>query len=205
VKKMAELSVGYYVCRLCGYIHKGKENPNVCPACGAPATSFIPYKMGAEEKRVNILKLDIHPILTHFTVSLSAILVIILIINYINPNMGGINFGFGGVLDFIAITLPIAAVLTGIAGVIDGKLRYKKLKTPYLRRKIILGISMVLATILVMVFHLTSQDGNIVWLFVFESIFAFISVGLSLFLGMIGTELKCNIVPRGRELPKEKN
>jgi uncharacterized membrane protein len=197
-------SPNYYVCRLCGYVHKGKEGPNVCPACGAPATSFVPYKMGADEKRLGILKLDIHPIMTHFTVSLSALLVIVLIIDYINPNVGGINFGFGGVLDFLAILLPIATVLTGIAGVIDGKLRYKKLKTPYLRLKVILGSSMLLVTILVLVFNFTSQDGNIMVLFVFESIFAFISVGLALFLGLIGTQLMGNIVPRGRELPKEK-
>ncbi len=198
-------STGYYVCRLCGYIHKGMENPKICPACGAPATSFVPYKMGAEKNRVKFLNFDIHPILTHFTVSLSVLLVVTLIINYINPIMGGINFGYGGVLDFITIILPFAAVLTGIAGVIDGKLRYTKLKTPYLRQKIILAIMLGFVTIIVLVFHLTSQDGHFMVLFVFESIFAFISVGLALFLGMIGAKLNCNIVPRGRELSKANN
>ena len=198
------LNQGYYICRLCGYMHKGKEGPKICLACGAPATSFVPYKNGAEERRVKILSFDIHPILTHFGVGMSVLLAITLVFNFINPNSGGINFGFGGVLDFFVLALPFVVALTAFAGVIDGKMRYKKLNTPYLRRKIYYGISMVVCSILVLLFHLTSQNGTITALFVLESVFAFLNLGCAMLLGNIGKELTANIVPRGRELPIEK-
>lgn len=36
-----------YRCKICGYIHEGKEPPAFCPACKAPAEYFEPIQ---EEK-----------------------------------------------------------------------------------------------------------------------------------------------------------
>lgn len=198
------LNPNYYICRLCGYIHKGKESPSICPACGAPASSFVPYKMGAEENRTKILDFDIHPVLTHFGVGISVLLAVVMLINYANPTVGGINFGYNGVLTFLVIALPIAVGLTALSGLLDGKMRYKKLKTPYLQYKIYFGIALFVSSILVVIFHFTSQNGAITALYVLESIFIFVSLVLAAILGFIGKELTGNIVPRGRELPKEK-
>jgi rubrerythrin len=38
--KEPQKEVEYYVCPICGYTHEGKEPPERCPVCGAPAAKF---------------------------------------------------------------------------------------------------------------------------------------------------------------------
>lgn len=40
-----------YVCKVCGYVHEGKEAPAVCPLCKAGASEFDVVKEGKEGKK----------------------------------------------------------------------------------------------------------------------------------------------------------
>ena len=154
-----------------------------------------------EEKRLRILKLDIHPIATHFAVGGAILLTLVFFVQWIFGNIiFGVTLGYGGVLDFFVIWQPIFTVLTFLTGLMDGKLRYKKFQTLYLRRKIFLGIGMFASALFVVIFHFTSATGTNIPVFVLEGVFIVVTLAFGGALGMIGGQLTCNVVPRGREI-----
>lgn len=199
---LLEATPVFYVCRLCGYVHKGKPN-GPCPACGAPATSFVPYAIGIEENRFKQLNFDIHPILTHFGVGMAILLFLDFIVSLFAPKIFGINLSHGGVLDFFAILLPIFVGLTALAGVFDGKTRYKKLHTQYLMRKLWLAIVYFAVAIVIPFVNYGATTGNVAYV-VIEFILIVVAVLLASMLGMIGKELMGHTVPRGHELKETK-
>jgi len=185
----------YYICRLCGYIYKGRPTGS-CPACGAPVSSFVPYVLGVEEKRHNLLRLDLHPIATHWGVGLAVLLVLDYLVAAIAPVIFNINLGYGGVLDFLALILPFFVGLTALLGYFDGKLRYKKVRSQFLVRKLWLACVYFGVSIVISIMNFTR-------LFVIEGILIVTAVILAMILGMIGRELTCNVVPRGHEIASE--
>lgn len=193
----------YYICRLCGYIYKGKPS-GPCPACGAPASSFVPYVLGLDAKRYNLLRMDLHPIATHWGVGVAVLLFLdFLVVILINPVIFNIKLGYGGVLDFLALILPIFVGLTALLGYFDGKLRYKKIKTKFLMRKLWLACIYFGVSIAIPIFDFTSGMGTNLTFVAIEGVLIFAAVILASILGMIGRELTCNAVPRGHEIPKE--
>jgi hypothetical protein len=159
--------------------------------------------LNVEAKRLKILEMDLHPISTHFSVGGATLLTIIFMISLIWPNINGLQIGYGGILDFFAYSFPIFVFLTMILGIMDGKLRYKKLQTDFLRRKIILGSTLLVASISVVIFHYYADYGLNQTYVICEAIFILISLGAALMLGMIGAKLMGNIVPKGHEVVKK--
>jgi hypothetical protein len=199
---MAQAS-NYYICRLCGYIHKGKPT-GPCPACGAPVSSFVSFALGVEEKRYNFLRLDLHPIATHFGVGLAILLVLdFLVVMVIKPVIFNIQLGYGGVLDFLTLLLPLFVGLTALSGYFDGKYRYKKITTMFLKRKLLLGIMYFAVSVVIPIVHFGSAMGSNVALVAFEGVLIFVAIVLALMLGRIGGELTCHAVPRGHEVFKD--
>ncbi len=201
--------VNYMMCRLCGFIVKGTVPPKVCPVCGAPLTAFVPIKRNVEEKRLKFLEMDLHPISTHFSIGGAVFLVALFLVNLLSPTHSlvilGINLGYGGVLDFFVILEPIFVALTFVLGLFDGKMRYKKLQTPWLRYKTYLGAFAIVAAVLVLVFHFTSGAGSIVSLLALEGVGIFVLIGLGTILGLLGGKMVCPIVPRPSEMPPVKS
>ena len=189
-----------FICKLCGYVSHGKERPTKCPACGAPSTAFAPYQMMAEAKRLKILDFDLHQISTHFGVGIILLMFLVFVISWIWPSIDGFKLGYGSVLDFFAYSYPFFVVLTFALGLVDGKVRYKKLDTKYLRYKIIGGISLGVLSVLIAVFNYYSIYGMNQTFVLLEFIFILIALGVATFQGMIGKELVGNVVPRGREV-----
>lgn len=184
------------ICRVCGYVVDGDHDDN-CPACGSPETAFVPYERKIDEKRLKIIELHIHPIATHFTIYSTMILTIIYLVSLFTDSILGVNISYGGVFDFLVYLLPLFVLITAALGLVDGKLRYKTLKTPYLRLKIIMGISILISSSLTFVFHLLSNEGNDVVYLVFEGIFIVLTLILSFALGALGSKLICPLVPQG--------
>lgn len=191
------LNPNYQICRLCGYRRNGDVKSEECPACGAPASSFVPYKVKIPFKRLRWLELDIHPIMTHFSEGGAVFIFLLYAISFIAPTLFGTNIGYGGVLDFFVIFQPIFAVLTAGSGILDGKLRYKTVKTRFLKIKIALGSGLVLTSLLVLVFHWLSEMGTIPTFTIIEGVFIILMLVEGLILGMIGSKLTCNVVPKG--------
>ncbi len=135
-------------CKVCGFIIREDQLGDVCPACGVPRTAFEPYKEKVSEKRQKILDMHLHPVLVHFPEAFGIFIFLLSAIGFIST--GAFKSTILCAIPLIAIFLPLFAFFGILSGMLDGKTRFKKLNTPYLRKKIIfgtifLGLSLILA------------------------------------------------------------
>ena len=184
----------YEYCRLCGFVrHVGKGG--ICPACGAREKAFLPFEHKASERRRMFLKLDVHPVAVHFIISYTAVIALLYFLNVLGiQEIAGIPLE--GTSDLQILFHPLLIIGGGITGIIDGKVRFRKLDTPYLKRKVILGSILFVTSLVILLVHgLKSTDPLII---LFEGIAIIIAFGLASYLGWIGAEMMCPIVPAGR-------
>jgi hypothetical protein len=125
-------------CKACGYIMKAGKLGDRCPACGAPRTAFEPYTNPILGRRELILNLDLHPVAVHFP---TAFAVSLLILSVVSPFLTGDTQSlFIYTMKILAIAFPIFTLGAIILGLIDGKLRFRKIKNSrILKIKIIYG------------------------------------------------------------------
>jgi len=132
-------------CKPCGYIIKEQDLGQVCPACGMPKSAFEPYKENISPKRKFILGLDLHPIAVHFPQAFTTILPLILIFNIFFTSYYAKELVI--VSKFLSVLLPFTVIGAIICGVIDGKVRFKKIRTSALIKKIIIGCIFLLFSV----------------------------------------------------------
>jgi rubredoxin len=136
-------------CRVCGLIIDESKLKDKCPACGFPRTVFEPYEEKMSIKRKKLLNLDLHPILVHFPEAFSTIIFLLTLFTLIAPAL--YRDQILGTILILSFLLPFFTVLAIFSGIIDGKTRFKKLKTILLIRKIIIGtIFLILAILLIL-------------------------------------------------------
>jgi hypothetical protein len=90
-------------------------------------------------------------------------------------------------------TLPLFVMIAFLAGMFDGKLRFKRITTPLLKRKIILGCGFIVCS-LAMLFTLSLLSQNLS-LAVILLLLDFGCVICATFLGRIGVGLVCSKMP----------
>ncbi|HEY9160086.1 MAG TPA: rubrerythrin [Desulfomonilia bacterium] len=172
-------------CRACGYIIGGDKLKDVCPACGLPKTVFEPYKENISPKRAFILNLHMHPIAVHFPQAFVVVLIPFIILGIILGQIFGRNFLISArVLSLLLPVFSLPAILTGL---IDAKVRFKKLTTPALKTKMIFAG---------LFFVITCAIAVIVFLFGFQAnaaaaviILLILCLGCQIVLGHIGSKL----------------
>jgi rubredoxin/uncharacterized membrane protein len=169
-------------CKACGYIMEEGSLKHVCPACGVPKTAFEPYESKVSEKRETFLSMHIHPILVHLPQGFIILYPVIIILGLIfSEPMKSKLLSTSAVIGMI---MPILVIIGIITGIIDGKVRFKKLKTPFLIKKIVSGsILLVLSLILSVIIFLGLS--NYIVMLVFSVVFTIFSA----ILGKIGTGL----------------
>ncbi len=171
-------------CKACGYIMK-EGDYDVCPACGVPKTAIEPYKMTISEKRHKILDLHIHPIIIHFPQAFTLFGVVLLIVLvFIRGALGDALLSTAKVLVTL---LPFAAVAGFFSGILDGRTRFKKLKAPLLKKKIVLGCAFTVCSIVSAVFIYFADPSDFTW--IIEILLLLVCTALSSFLGRIGASL----------------
>ncbi len=125
------------ICKACGYIVAQDKLGDECPACGVKATMFVPHDERISSKRKFLLALDIHPILVHFTQAYTAT---ILAISLLTPFVkAGWVRPLTTVVFVLGHALPFTVIAAFIAGMFDGNVRFRKITTPLLVRKMVLG------------------------------------------------------------------
>jgi rubredoxin len=135
-------------CRPCGFVMEADKLGDVCPACGLPRKVFEPYREKVSGNRLMLLNLDLHPIAIHLSQSLViAVPMLTILTNYFSDFYPEV---LKNVLTFSLYVFPFTLVLAIITGVIDGLTRFKTLKTPLLRVKII--FSLIILTLSVALF-----------------------------------------------------
>ena len=182
-------------CRPCGYVMKESDLGDVCPACGLPRNVFEPYREKVSARRLFILALDIHPIAIHLSQTFVALTPMLIIFHYIFPDFQDVIVH--SVINFSIFMLPLSLLLSTVSGVIDGITRFKTLRTPMLKSKIILS-----ATILVIAFAqwIVAAPDVYHWS---NLLLSFAALACAVKLGLIGKGLLDVILP-GKYVPRKK-
>ncbi|HUN54154.1 MAG TPA: hypothetical protein VMU29_03260 [Smithella sp.] len=173
-------------CRACGYVTKEGKVKDVCPACGVPAKMFEPYTSPVSERRRKILMLHIHPIIVHFPQSFTFTLFVLSVLSFIAPPQ--INEALNGTMRLISFILPFVIILAILTGLVDGKTRFRKVTTPFLKKKIIFGLCFLFTSVGIAAVALDGQPASASGMALL-TLLTLIALGFSIVLGLIGDEL----------------
>ena len=173
-------------CKACGYITKEGKIKDVCPACGVPAKMFEPYTDPVSEKRRMILGLHIHPIMVHFPQAFSITLFLLMVLSYFTPVK--IKWMLFDAILVVSFLLPYFVILSIITGLLDGKIRFRKVTTPLLKKKFILGVLLLIISI-ALAFVAFSGGFPASPLREYFTLLTIIAVACSAELGLIGGHL----------------
>ncbi|MGZ2369995.1 rubredoxin-like domain-containing protein [Ancylomarina sp. YFZ004] len=174
-------------CRPCGYVMEKDKLGDVCPACGLPHKVFEPYREKVSLNRLFVLNLDLHPIAIHLSQTFMALIPLLLLKQIVFPNFYHEESAI--VIHFCIALLPLTMLLAFITGIIDGITRFKSLKPPLLRNKLIFGVLII--GVSVALFFMKNIEGQ-------KAIFLLISLAglaLAVILGLIGKRLLTVILP----------
>jgi rubredoxin len=174
-------------CRPCGFVMEADKLGDVCPACGMPRKVFEPYRERVSLNRLRLLNLDLHPIAIHLSQSLViAIPLLAILTNFfpaIYPEV------LKNVMVFAVILFPFTLGLAIMTGVIDGLTRFKTLKTPLLRVKII--FSLIILTLSVILYFIAPNESYCI----LTIIISFLCLAAGVQLGLWGKKLINVILP----------
>jgi hypothetical protein len=160
---------------------------DVCPACGLPRKVFEPYRERVSLNRLRLLNLDMHPIIIHLSQALVIAIPLLSFLTHFIPSL--YPEVLSNVLTFSVVLFPFTLALAIITGVVDGLTRFKTLKTPLLRVKIIFSF-IILTLSIALLFNYTNQGNNI-----FTTILSVLCLGCGVQLGLWGKKLINVILP----------
>ena len=99
---------------------------------------FEPYTDPVSEKRRMIIGLHIHPVMVHFPQAFALLFFFWqFYLLLLHPAIKDALFVSIQVISFF---LPFFIILSFLTGLLDGKIRFRKLTTPFLKKKIIIGL-----------------------------------------------------------------
>lgn len=174
-------------CRPCGYVMKESDLGDVCPACGLPRNVFEPYRERVSANRLLILSLDIHPIAIHLSQTFVALTPLLIFFHMVFPNFQ--ETIAHSVITFSIWALPLSLVLSFISGIVDGITRFKTLRTPLLKSKIIFSIAILILSFTQLIIF-TPNEYNLVTI-----VISLASLGCAVKLGLLGKHLIDVILP----------
>jgi uncharacterized membrane protein/rubredoxin len=134
----------YVKCKSCGYIMEAAKLGDKCPACGVPAKMFEPYDDKVSEKRRKLIDLHIHPVIVHFPQAFASLLLVVGIVLFFA--IGSFRTLLLDTATVLGILLPFSVAAAFVAGLFDAKTRFRKLTSPILRRKMLLGVIFFVAS-----------------------------------------------------------
>ncbi len=174
-------------CRPCGFVMEADKLGDVCPACGMPRKVFEPYREKVSLNRLKILNLDLHPIAIHLSQSLVIAIPLLTILRHFAPDFN--SEILKAVLVFSVFLFPFTLVLAIFTGIIDGLTRFKTLKTPLLRVKIIFSI-LILSLSIIQFFVARNEENYIITI-----VLSLLCLGAGIQLGLWGKKLINVILP----------
>lgn len=171
-------------CKACGFtIEKGKLG-ELCPACGVPKSAFEEYEPKISESRRKILDFHIHPVLVRFPQAFSISLLFFILINLFFPNF--LRTEILNSIYILSLLLPFVVLASILGGLLDGKIRFKKLNTPHLKKKIIVGIIFLILSWIQFIIVLSIPVDAVLIYLLFSNLGGVLCGG---YLGLIGGTL----------------
>lgn len=175
-----------YKCKVCGFVLKSKTLPELCPACGFKGKIFEEFEPTVSAKRRKALELHAHSALVHFPI---AVITYIFFINFfILTKIIPWHSVFAASLKAMVWLLPFVTLFGMLSGLYDGKLRFKKINTPLLKKKILLSILLILISISLFVLqYVLELDQSAYNLLILA--FSIVLLGIVTILGLLGGTL----------------
>jgi uncharacterized membrane protein len=159
-------------CTVCGYIHSGDEPPEVCPVCGVDASKFeLVSTAGAEpaaaegDKMTRLKSAALalfdemratfvpHAVFAHFPNALLPTTVLFLLLFIISGQSSFETTSF-----YLLLVALLSIPPTFAAGIYDWRKRYAGELTPIFRKKIILGLVLLVLASFAAVWRLLSPE-----------------------------------------------
>lgn len=160
---------------------------DVCPACGLPRKVFEPYRERVSINRLRLLNLDLHPIAIHLSQAMVIAIPVLVILTHLFP--GIYPEVLKSVVVFSIVLFPFTLVLAILTGIVDGLTRFKTLKTPLLRVKII--FSFIILVLSVILFFVARNENN----YILTIVISLLCLGAGIQLGLWGKKLINVILP----------
>jgi len=179
-------------CRSCGYVTAAGKLKDTCPACGAPRKMLEPWTDPVSDRRRSLLEMGLHPMVIHFAVAFAASAFALSLFALAFPRfLAGLATNL---LVVMTAVLPLAVLAGWAAGAFDGRLRFRRLATPLLARKMILGASVFLETL---------AAAAVLFAFGLEPTWARVAIAilLGVALGGVAVLAKIGVGLRDAELP----
>ena len=149
---------GLVRCRICGFVLAEHDLKDVCPACGVSRNLFDPYEDLVEPARRFFLALDFHPVVVHAPQALTFLTMVLLIGESFAP-VAWLDYLVKSVVVMLAL-LPATAAGAFVTGLVDGTVRFRRLKAPLLREKILLGAVFFVLTLVMAGLVLAGAGGH---------------------------------------------
>ncbi|MBN1128581.1 MAG: hypothetical protein JXA71_06320 [Chitinispirillaceae bacterium] len=179
----------YLRCKACGLVIEEGNLGEFCPACGVKRVAFTPDTERLSNKRRALLEAHIHPIIVHIPQAF-AFSALVLAIGLLFVPAPLLDHAWHS-LQVIAFFLPVAGIAAFLSGLYDGKVRFKKLATPYLKQKMVLGIVFIIDTVALAWCALSRKVPLDIPGFVLIATGCLIAFICSIALGRIGASLAC--------------
>jgi hypothetical protein len=179
-------------CKACGYIATESSLGASCPACGVPRSSFAEYSDRVSQARRRWLTLHIHQVSVHLPQAFSIFMLPAVIIGYYWPSFPVIGGGLIGAAELIGSVFPLVVIAGFLTGLADGKMRYRKLKTPFLIIKIVAGLVFMLVSSALSAIILTT--GIVESTVLPVAGLSLVALGCSLILGKLGGMIACSVM-----------
>jgi len=173
-------------CKACGFVTDQGRIKDVCPACGVPAKMFEPYKHPVSIKRRKILDLHTHPVAVHFPQAFALTLLLLSLVAFIAP--ADLQILIASTMKVLAVLLPFFLIGAIITGLVDGNLRFRRVNTQLLTKKIVLGLIFFVVAV-VMAFLALHGPLLMPGTHIFFTLLALIASLCGALLGLIGGTL----------------
>ena len=180
-------------CKACGYILEKDALGDVCPACGVKKEMFEPWEDKVGEVRRKWLEFDFHPVMVHFPEALSVVLLLLsLAFPLFAPDLQA-RFLWPTVV-LLSWVFPVTVLGGFLTGLADAKVRYRKVSTPALLRKQILGSVLILSSITQAALAATTDFSTLTtWLGYLTA--SVVSEACAAILGIWGAKLMVGAMP----------
>jgi len=142
-------------CKACGFVTRQGKIKDVCPACGVPARMFEPYTHPVSLQRRRILDLHTHPVMVHFPQAFALTLSLLSFSAFFVPAF--LREHLFSAMWVLSALLPFFVVIAIATGLIDGKLRFRRVTTPLLRKKIGLAVVSLVTSVVLAFLALSGQ------------------------------------------------
>ena len=157
-------------CTVCGYLHKGDQPPEVCPVCKVDGSKFVlveePEAQSAPAGKADFLKEQAqifleemkigfvpHAVGAHFPNALLPTAFLFLLI-YI---FGG-GASFDSAVFYLLVVMLLAVPATFATGLIDWKRNFSGELTPIFRKKLFLGIALLVIAVIAVVWRWSNPE-----------------------------------------------